>query len=529
MKRYLLFFVAALTWAQVPVINSSTIRFDNVGHASLHITYQLTSGSPSEGRIRYTVSPATCTGGTGGTVYTNFRSSGEDSYWRIAYSSGNWYSMPIHGLSANTAYQICPEVTADGANWSTGAGATITTEVLPAVHPALPKPVQRFDTNYPNTTGYTPISVNANDNCTALRNEIRDAIARQLTTGTVISVTAGTACIGKVPIQNVPPDAVQLLPAAFNTSTWIITTPNAVTEGQALTFTATNPEVFGGAYVQAELPGSAVPNGVWLSADGGGFPTPQLPFSQGSVVYAHITCPGCNSTHFQVYAKAPFSAGLCPAGTTSAISENGNIYPARAACPILWQFHWPGSGIILYAPLIADAVGGWTRNLKTIIIRTSTPDSAFVPEHVRLQGPRNAAGDTTPPTQWKSKMAAIQSPMTLLGNLGISNAMFTTSSGGSDPSDLYFAANIRFVGMEITYQPYPQAAVTNDQPPGMPLIVTTMDSSNIIFDRCWIHGYNPPFRTYAALTWNGRNNAIIDSYVNNFNLPRQYNFGLRVH
>jgi hypothetical protein len=63
--------------------------------------------------------------------------------------------MPIHGLSANTAYQICPEVTADGANWSTGAGATVTTEVLPAVHPALPKPVQRFDTNYPNTTGYT--------------------------------------------------------------------------------------------------------------------------------------------------------------------------------------------------------------------------------------------------------------------------------------------------------------------------------------------------------------------------------------
>jgi hypothetical protein len=90
-------------------------------------------------------------------------------------------------------------------------------------------------------------------------------------------------------------------------------------------------------------------------------------------------------------------------GTTSAISENGNIYPARAACPILWQFNWQGSGTIFYAPLIADAVGGWTRNLKTIIIRTSTPDSAFVPEHVRLQGPRNAAGDTTPPTQWNQR------------------------------------------------------------------------------------------------------------------------------
>jgi hypothetical protein len=116
-----------------------------------------------------------------------------------------------------------------------------------------------------------------------------------------------------------------------------------------------------------------------------------------------------------------------------------------------------------------------------------------------------------------------------LGNLGIASAMFTTSSGGSDPSDLYFAANIRFVGMEITYQPYPQAAVTNDQPPGMPLIVTTMDSSNIIFDRCWIHGYDPPFRTYARSPGTGAITPLSTATFNNFNLPRQYNFGLRVH
>jgi hypothetical protein len=107
--------------------------------------------------------------------------------------------------------------------------------------------------------------------------------------------------------------------------------------------------------------------------------------------------------------------------------------------------------------------------------------------------------------------------------------LFQTKTGAFDQSYLYFAANIRFVGMEITYQPYPQAAYANDMPPGEQLIQTSPDSTDIIFDRCWIHGYDPPFRTYTAIEWNGRNNAFIDSYINDFNWPRQFNVGLGVH
>lgn len=523
--RYLLFFVSSLALA-APVVNQSTIRFDNVGHASLHVTYQLTSGSPIEGRIRYAVSPATCTGGTGGAVFNNYRPNGEDSYWTIAAFSNDWYSMPLHGLNPSTTYQVCPEVTADGSTWSTGAGATVTTDSLPAVHPALPKAVQRFNTDYPDTTGYTTVPISSGDDCTALKNALTTAIGIQNTTGTIISVTAGSACAGRLPVKAIPPDVVALDPSAFNTTTHIITTSQAVTEGQALAFTATNTDLFAGDGTRGILPG-AFDYGDWIGADGGGYPTDQLPFATNEPVYAHITCSGCNSTHFQVYAKAPFSVGTC--SSTSALSENGNIYPAQRACPVLWQFDWQGAGKILYAPLIQDSKGAWIRNLKWIIIRTSTPDSQFIPEHTRLQGPRNSLGDTTPPSQWVSKMASLQAPMTFLGDVAIDKKMFQTSTGGFDVSYLYFASHIRFVGMEITYQPYPPANVSNDPPPGLALISTSMDSSNIIFDRCWIHGYDPPFRTYVAIEWNGRNNALVDCYINDFNLPRQYNFGLGVH
>jgi hypothetical protein len=528
MTRFLLFLLAPLTLA-ASVVNSSTIQFDNVGHASLHITYQLTSGNPIEGRIRYAVSPATCTGGTGGTVFSNYRASGEDSWWRVAAFSNGWFAMPLHGLSPSTTYQICPEVTDDGSTWSTGAGATVTTDSVPAIHPALPKAVQRFNTDYPNTTGYTTVSINSTD-CTAIRDALTTAIGIQNTTGTVISIAAGSACTGRIPVKALPPDVVWLSPANFNTSTWIISSPSAVSEGQALAFSATNTDLSPNPAerdgTRGVLPG-AYDGGDWKGPDGGGYPLNELPFATNAVVYAHTTCSGCDSTHFQVYAKAPFSAGLCSA--TSPLSENGNIYPAQRACPILWQFNWPGSGKIIYAPLIQDSKGAYVRNLKWIIIRTSTPDAQFVPEHVRLQGPRDANGDTTPPTQWVSKMASVQAPNSFLGNQSVSKMLFQTKTGAFDQSYLYFAANIRFVGMEITYQPYPQANYTNDQPPGLQLIQTSPDSTDIIFDRCWIHGYDPPFRTYTSIEWNGRNNAIIDSYVNDFNFPRQFNVGLGVH
>lgn len=545
-QKALVFFCFTTTvFAQVPVINQSTIHADNVGHASLHITYQLASGSsiPTQGRIRWIASPGTCTGGTGGNLFLNIDDPPlpEDSWWRPAAGSIGVYSMPLHGLSPNTTYQVCPEVTANRVNWSSGVGITVTTDSLPSVHPALPVPPVRFNTDYPNTNGYLAVNLPNNDDCSGLENAYNWAISDpnlnlsgdtaachdQKCRGVVINLAAGSACVGQVYAHTIPPDTVILAANAstFNTSTSIITTTVPVSEGQALTFAATNSGItYLGGYAPGLLPGAKLNGDTGtIDTDGNGFPTQQLPFSTGSVVYAHITCSGCDSKHFQVYANAPYSAGLCPTGQTSPYSDRGNMYSTGSACPILWQFDTVGAGAILYAP--------WPRPLNWIVIRTATPDSQFVPEHVRLQGPIDSnANNPTPPSQWLPKMASLQSPWKYLGSIAANAMLFTIGcTKDNEKSNLFFGANIRFVGLEITYQPYPQAAYEIDMPPGQQLINIGMDSSNIIFDRCWIHGYAPPFRSYHPITWNGSNLAFIDSYISDFDFPRQFNFGLGVH
>jgi hypothetical protein len=93
----------------------------------------------------------------------------------------------------------------------------------------------------------------------------------------------------------------------------------------------------------------------------------------------------------------------------------------------------------------------------------------------------------------------------------------------------WFLANIRLVGLEFTYQPLPQAAYAADMPAGKALVDLEAGSSGIIVDRCWIHGYPPPFRVYNILQWHGTNLGIVDSYINDMHLPRTYNRGLGVH
>jgi hypothetical protein len=65
-----------------------------------------------------------------------------------------------------------------------------------------------------------------------------------------------------------------------------------------------------------------------------------------------------------------------------------------------------------------------------------------------------------------------------------------------------------------------------DPDPGEELIILENSSSGIIFDRCWIHGQPPPFRVERMLQWNGKNQALVDSYINNMHFPRQFKLNL---
>jgi hypothetical protein len=528
-----LFLVLALTGAALtaaPVINSSTIRVDHLSHSSLHLTYQLSSGSPNQGRIRWIASPGTCTGGSGGTVETDVWNPGQDDHWwHLIVGSNSWYAQPLHGLSPGTAYQVCPEVSNGDGTWSTGAGLTVTTTALPAIHPALPTPPQRFNTDYPDTTGYHPVPITNDSDCSKLATAINTAIAQpdRNSVGTVITLTHGSTCTGQFYLNQFSADTVVLNPSAFNLSTHIVTTSSPVTEGQALVWGATNGQTpnlpnASGIGSRGYLPGYRDENNNGEAntyQDGSGVPSNQLPMMANEVTYAHITCSGCNSTHFQVYAHAPFSAGLCPSNQTNPISDSGSIYSVGQKCPTLWSFDNQGSGNILYAP--------WPRPVKPIIIQSdAVANGTFVPEHVRPQGATDANGNPTPPTMWANQMARIQLPNSLLGdrNTGRKKMIYFIGYGG-DANNQYFVANLRFVGIEFTYQPYPSANYLQDPPPGNSLLSMTMDSSGIILDRCWLHGYDAPFRTYQGLGWDGQSQAIVDSYINDMHFPRQINLG----
>ena len=459
MKRFIFFLTAAIAYAQVPAVVPGSITVDQISHSGARLQWQTVQPSSTVGswnyqRLRTIQSPGTCESGTGGVV-----TEGGSNLQR--------YSAVVGGLLPNTSYDVCPEGSSDGQNWSSGQGTTLTTSVLPAAHPALPISPQRFDTNYPDTTGYATVSVASNDDCSNLKNALNTALSTLTTQGTVITVPAGSICTGTVRPSTIPPDVVTLAPSAFNTSNYYITSPNhGFNEGNQIIWSLRTYQ-----YNPSCLPGSSCGS------------LTQGPIILGQPYYVHVI----DTNTFQVYYNAPFSQG-------------GQR----------WQFSDQGWGNIEYAP--------WPRRLKWIIVRTATPDSQFVPEHVRV----NPA--------WAPKMARIQAPHSLLGSVDNRHILFNTIGGdAADGSDRYLISNIRFVGIEFTYQPYPQAAHSNDPPPGMQLISTDQSSENIIFDRCWIHSYPTPFRSYRVINWNGANMGIVDSYISDMHLFRQYNFGLSVH
>jgi hypothetical protein len=181
----------------------------------------------------------------------------------------------------------------------------------------------------------------------------------------------------------------------------------------------------------------------------------------GYLYYAHIVGPN----EFQVYFGAPYSRG-------------GQLVSLQ-----------PGAGTQHFVK--------WPRPLKTIVIRTATPDSQFTPEHVR----------TSP--AWAPKMAIMELPLSNVGRSPV-NIMFRPDIDGNIAT---FAANIRFVGIEFTYPNNDE--VSSDPRSWGPFFGTGPTNSRIILDRCYIHGPGFPDRVENALTFDGMEMAVKDSYWDN--------------
>ena len=314
--RYGILFLLSLLPALAQTPSVTILGTDGLSHSTVRVTFNVSSGY-SDLRMRYVASPGTCTGGTGGAVQTI-------SNTLVRFTSG--MTDVVAGLTPNTTYQICPEVT-NGSTWSSGVGVTIATLPLPAVHPAPPIAPAKFSTDYPDTTGYTTVTV-ASD-CSDLQSRINTALGVQATTGTIIQIPVGTVCSpSNITFSRIAADVIQLQPSAINTTTSAINIPShGFTEGQTITFGI----VYEGLSNFPASNSCEFGNGI----------------SKGQTYSVHVV----DANNIRVF---------CPDKTTlMTFTSQGNV-----------------SNYLALAP--------FPRKLKWIILRSAAPDSQLPPEHTRI-------------------------------------------------------------------------------------------------------------------------------------------------
>src|SRR6476620_10279916 len=103
MRYWIVFLLVVLSAAaQTPTVTITGT--DGLSHSVVRVKFNV-STSYSGLRVRYIAAPGTCTGGTGGSVQSISNGLGR-------FTSG--MTQVVGGLTPNTTYQICPEVTSDG-------------------------------------------------------------------------------------------------------------------------------------------------------------------------------------------------------------------------------------------------------------------------------------------------------------------------------------------------------------------------------------------------------------------------------
>src|SRR5215471_17218802 len=103
MRYGILFLLSVLSaLAQAPTVTITGT--DGLSHSVVRVKFNV-STTYSAMRMRYVAAPGTCTGGSGGSVQTVGGT-------LARFTSG--MTNVVAGLTPNTTYQICPEVTSDG-------------------------------------------------------------------------------------------------------------------------------------------------------------------------------------------------------------------------------------------------------------------------------------------------------------------------------------------------------------------------------------------------------------------------------
>ncbi len=476
MTKRLVFLCLLARLAQTQTAAVTSVTYDSLSHSVVRIDFQ-TSGRFTQGHIRYidiTAKPGgVCTDGASGVVQPN-------SYNPPAGPTYGSYQMVVGGLNPGHTYSFCPEIsnTNNGVYSRGGPFLTVTMPALPTAHPALPIPPATFPTGYPSDMGSYQTLTMGKD-CANLVACLGKAINKQLSNGTVISLPAGVPAssiggIGPFGGEGVFPVA----PDVVNFSSSDVSTSANTIRSKAHGFTEGSQAVFGVSY--GCLPGDNTANPSNCKGAGNNNP---IPFPRGVPLYVHVV----DANTFQLY----FGASKAKGGTPITFAD-------------------AGSGTMRYVK--------YPRALHYIVVRTSTPDSQFVPLGSLLQGPPDGTGIPTRPIQWVSKM----------GNLQLSPAATAPLIYLGDPNTDPMTANIRFEGIHFSYTDTTEPAVSGDPTTGAGFFTTDLNTENVTWDRCYFDTPGSPFRTGIVFSWNGLNNGFLGNYVASMEAWHQTAAGLAV-
>jgi hypothetical protein len=478
MKTILLLCVmSAVSLAQNIVPGSVSMK--DVSHSGGQIVFSTDAGW-NYLRIRYaTAAEGSCATGNGNLLATQYDGNNNRQTDRM--------QKDITGLQANTPYTICPEVSSDYSTWHGGQATSITTPPLPATHPALPRLPTVTNQVYPDTsdpTKFHPVALAAD--CSNLQSTLDFAFQHQLSFGTVITADPSTVCTTLYQ-PDVDSDGTQTFASnasTINMANSTLTIPNLGDEGQALVFAQGN---YGG------LPGSGGQGGAPLASDA----TACRGVASGSIYYKHIIDQSHPDT-FQLTCWAPYGQ--------SNYGHTGTIM----------QFDNPGGGNAL-------KVSKYLPGMRyPVILRTSVPDSQFVPPETRVS------------PSWAPKMPTLRMDINSAGvgpGFGIptcshASLLATSRCDGGNPviiSDLWI------VGWKITTRNFLDNQTSVDG--GLVYNIMSVDpnSQDIVIDRCYVHPPGAPNRIKSTFgSWNGHNVTIKNSWFDNQDMFQSDYNGLRV-
>jgi hypothetical protein len=544
MRRVLFFFFALSLWGQATV---SHITFVNGSHSSVTVRFDV-SMPISAARVRYLpTAKGSCKSGLRGAVQNN-------TMGPTPVTAG--ISLDVTGLAPATEYEFCPEVSTDGGKtWSHGVGTDWTTLALPPIHPALPIHPATFDTNYPDVTqgicwntkkpGYCIVVEPTPCNAARLAADISHALQYQHTSGTIIEIPAGQVCSGQLAWDQLAADAIGFNQSKVNANAITLDKPLSsygLQEGSGLIFDSTFSSDYGGGNISGVVYGYTYFVHVvdanrfqlywpWTQTTG------KLTASSSSIQVDRVAGSG-DSPGIAVGAEV-VGAGIPPDTTVTAI--NGSTlrlsHPASTTADhVLLTFGggqgWPNQMPVPLAPSNKQPRDSsqyeffvpWPRRLYWIILHSCVPGSTCASSNGTASASTLPLLDSKLPPpgvrinpNWSPNLAILEKPFT--SDISPNNIQRILLPFGDccDGHGHMLTANMRFTGLELTWQPNPELA--SDPRIHTDLFDTGPGNQNMIFDRVWIH--HPPGRQDRIRLlgfFDGKNMAIKDSYIDNLDL-----------